>query len=113
MGKRRLDISRQRFRLHLSSYDIRSRLLPVGIWLRPSPSADPCLTLFGSTNLNSRSANLDTELSFMLSTADLDLRRRLGAEVDGLRVYAHAWHGAERRVRMGTKALVALVEGFL
>ncbi len=81
--------------------------------MRPNPSADPCLTLFGSTNLNSRSANLDTELSFILATASSDLRRRLGSEVDGLRAYSHAWRGAERRVRLGTKALVGLVGGFL
>ncbi|KAI0093750.1 hypothetical protein BDY19DRAFT_982650 [Irpex rosettiformis] len=84
-----------------------------GVWLRPNPSADPCLTLFGSTNLNSRSANLDTELSFILATGSSDLRRRLGSEVDGLREHSHAWHGAERRVRLGTKALVGLVGGFL
>lgn len=84
-----------------------------GIWLRPSPAVDPCLTLFGSTNLNSRSANLDTELSFLLATACPDLRRRLGAEVDGLRAHALLWRGGGRHVRLGTRALVALVGGML
>jgi len=70
-----------------------------GIWLRPTPSAHPCLTLFGSTNLNSRSANIDTELSFMLVTSSPKLRARLAEEVDGLRSHAYPWRGAKRRVR--------------
>ncbi|KAH9930781.1 uncharacterized protein B0H18DRAFT_1083838 [Fomitopsis serialis] len=70
-----------------------------GIWLRPTPSAHPCLTLFGSTNLNARSANIDTELSFMLVTTSPKLRARLAEEVDGLRSHAYPWMGAERRVR--------------
>ncbi|XP_006459614.1 hypothetical protein AGABI2DRAFT_184234 [Agaricus bisporus var. bisporus H97] len=37
-----------------------------GIWLSSSSKALPILTLFGSTNLNSRSAHLDTELSFVM-----------------------------------------------
>ena len=81
--------------------------------MRPKPDADPCLTLFGSTNLNSRSAKLDTELSFILATASSTIRQRLGSEVDGLRAHSHAWRGAERRVRLGTQALVDLVGGFL
>ncbi|KAL7283697.1 hypothetical protein ACG7TL_003133 [Trametes sanguinea] len=59
-----------------------------GIWVRPAPSATPVLTLFGSTNLNSRSANLDTELSFVLATTSPTLRQRLADEVDGLRTHA-------------------------
>lgn len=110
MGKRWLDIPCQRFRLHLFGY-ISTTYIRIlqGIWLRPHPAADPCLTLFGSTNLNSRSTNLDTELSFFLATACPDLRRRLGAEVDGLRAHALPWRGATRHVRLGTRALVALV----
>lgn len=71
----------------------------AGIWLRPTPSSHPCLTLFGSTNLNSRSANIDTELSFMLVTTSPSLRARLADEVDGLRSQAHPWRGQERKVR--------------
>ncbi|KAI4527319.1 hypothetical protein K525DRAFT_187069 [Schizophyllum commune Loenen D] len=37
-----------------------------GIWVSPSPTEPPVLTLFGSTNLNSRSAHIDTELSFIM-----------------------------------------------
>ncbi|KAF5334855.1 hypothetical protein D9758_014298 [Tetrapyrgos nigripes] len=37
-----------------------------GLWLSPTPTSNPVLTLFGSTNLNSRSAELDTELSFVM-----------------------------------------------
>ena len=75
------------------------------------------LTLFGSTNLNSRSANLDTELSFVLATTSPSLRQRLAEEVDGLRAHAHPWRGEsdseDRRVRLGTRALVGIVGGML
>ncbi|KAI0362536.1 hypothetical protein OH77DRAFT_1388512 [Trametes cingulata] len=88
-----------------------------GIWVRPTPSSAPAMTLFGSTNLNSRSANLDTELSFVLATTSPVLRQRLADEVDGLRAHARAWRGAgnseERRVRLGTRALVGVVGGML
>ncbi|TFK94834.1 hypothetical protein K466DRAFT_475480 [Polyporus arcularius HHB13444] len=88
-----------------------------GIWVRPTPSSDPVLTLFGSTNLNSRSANLDTELSFVLATTSPSLQKKLASEVDGLRAHAHPWRGESdsksRRVRLGTRALVGLVGGML
>ena len=71
------------------------------------------MTLFGSTNLNSRSANLDTELSFMMVTSSPELRRQLRGEVDALRAHAHPWRGEDRRVTLGTKALVAMVGGML
>lgn len=38
----------------------------TGIWVSPTPTEPPVLTLFGSTNLNSRSAHIDTELSFIM-----------------------------------------------
>ncbi|KAH9852718.1 hypothetical protein C2E23DRAFT_824988 [Lenzites betulinus] len=88
-----------------------------GIWVRPTPCSTPALTLFGSTNLNSRSANLDTELSFVLATTSPALRQRLAEEVDGLRAHAREWRGEgnseERRVRMGTRLLVGVVGGML
>ena len=88
-----------------------------GIWVRPTPSSAPVLTLFGSTNLNSRSANLDTELSFVLATTSSALQKRLADEVDGLRAHAHPWEGGvdsdTRRVRLGTRVLVGLVGGML
>jgi len=78
-----------------------------GIWMRPTPSAHPLLTLFGSTNLNSRSAHLDTELSFLLVTTAPSLRARLAEEVDGLRAHSHAWQGMERKVRPGSWMLAS------
>ncbi|KAH7929645.1 hypothetical protein BV22DRAFT_1080564 [Leucogyrophana mollusca] len=84
-----------------------------GIWLSPSPGAHPVLTLFGSTNLNSRSAHLDTELSFVMMTSSDSLRKRLHEEVQGLRRWAAPWRGAERRVRLRTKAIVGVVGGML
>ncbi|OBZ65702.1 CDP-diacylglycerol--glycerol-3-phosphate 3-phosphatidyltransferase [Grifola frondosa] len=80
-----------------------------GIWLRPTMSSTPNLTLFGSTNLNARSADLDTELSFVLATTAPALRETLAAEADGLRAHAQTWRGCERRVRVGTRALVGVV----
>jgi len=91
-----------------------------GIWVSPSPTEDPVLTLFGSTNLNSRSANLDTELAFIMVVPSDDevedarvLRRKLAEEVSHLRAHAVPWRGEERKVRVGTKAIVGLVGGML
>ncbi|KAG1858071.1 hypothetical protein DFJ58DRAFT_877132, partial [Suillus subalutaceus] len=82
-----------------------------GIWLSPSIDSPPVLTLFGSTNLNSRSANLDTELSFVMATSSDDLRQKLQEEIQGLHHWAVPWRGGERKVRWRTKAIVALVGG--
>ncbi|KAI6036396.1 hypothetical protein BKA83DRAFT_669927 [Pisolithus microcarpus] len=64
-----------------------------GIWFSPSQSSPPVLTLFGSTNLNSRSANLDTELSFVMLTSSEALQKSFQAEVDGLWQCAVPWRG--------------------
>lgn len=71
------------------------------------------MTLFGSTNLNSRSAHLDTELSFILVTKSMFLRNQLAAEVKRLRVPStrvgtKTWAQEDRRVRLLTRALVGL-----
>lgn len=79
------------------------------------------MTLFGSTNLNSRSSNLDTELSFIMTVpennsdkAALALRQKLQDEVQGLKGFVVPWRGESRHVRIGTKMLVGLgVEGML
>jgi CDP-diacylglycerol--glycerol-3-phosphate 3-phosphatidyltransferase len=84
-----------------------------GIWLSPSTNADPLLTLFGSTNLNSRSSNLDTELSFIMVTSSPVLRRKLREEVLGLREFSTPWKGESRKVRWRTMFLVAIVGGML
>lgn len=88
-----------------------------GIWLSSGEGASPLLTLFGSTNLNSRSAHIDTELSFLMLAPDTfaaeALRRQLGDEIGNLRAHSKDWKGAQRKVRLGTKALVALVGGML
>lgn len=75
--------------------------------------------MFGSTNLNSRSANLDTELSFFMITKDTPLQEHLCTEIDLLRQDSRKmdhkdWKLPERRVRFGTRALVAAgIEGML
>ncbi|KAI6005760.1 hypothetical protein EDD15DRAFT_2426499 [Pisolithus albus] len=84
-----------------------------GIWFSPSQSSPPVLTLFGSTNLNSRSANLDTELSFVMLTSSEALQKSFQAEVDGLWQCAVPWRGAERHVRWRTRTIVGMVGGML
>ncbi|KIJ44309.1 hypothetical protein M422DRAFT_30456 [Sphaerobolus stellatus SS14] len=90
-----------------------------GIWYRPRDNLPPGFTMFGSTNLNSRSANLDTELSFFMVTEQASLQEELYAEIHNLRNNARVvdeedWMVPERRVRIGTRALVAAgVEGML
>ena len=85
----------------------------IGIWLSPAPESAPILTLFGSTNLNSRSSHLDTELSFIMVTSSDVLRKCLKAEVEGLRRWAGPWKGGERKVPWTTKAIVGIVGGML
>jgi len=88
-----------------------------GIWIRPTPTSPPIITLFGSTNLNSRSSHLDTELSFLMTTpatsdeATLALRERLQKEIESLKTFARPWRGENRPVRMVTKLLVGLGVG--
>ncbi|KAF8626104.1 hypothetical protein AX17_006600 [Amanita inopinata Kibby_2008] len=114
-----------------------------GIWLSPSADSLPVLTMFGSTNLNSRSAHLDTELSFLMvipsqlqtgasdearskgrdiqssmspesDHADVtEVGRQLRTEIDGIREHVVDWKGAKRKVRFLTKAIVLLVKGML
>ncbi|KIM62047.1 hypothetical protein SCLCIDRAFT_1215389 [Scleroderma citrinum Foug A] len=84
-----------------------------GIWLSPSISSPPVLSLFGSTNLNARSANLDTELSFVLLTSSEALQKSLQDEVGGLWNCAAPWQGAERNVRWRTKTIVSMIDGML
>ena len=90
-----------------------------GLWISPMQGEHPVLTLFGSTNLNSRSANLDTELAFVMITPTssdeniIRLREGLGTEIQTLRAHAVPWRGGQRKVRLGTKALVGMVDGML
>src|SRR5882724_1366346 len=91
---------------------ITNRILQ-GIWLSPTPDSAPILSLFGSTNLNSRSSHLDTELSFMMMTSSDVLRRRLQEEVQALRQWVVPWKGQERRVPWTTKVIAGIVGGML
>jgi CDP-diacylglycerol--glycerol-3-phosphate 3-phosphatidyltransferase len=123
--------------LYHSKLDITS-----GIWVSPNAASPPVLTLFGSTNLNSRSAHIDTELSFIMvipvpsdqlasesqpskatqgseTTASdslaamMSLRHRLADEIANLRAHAVEWKGRERKVRFWTKIIVGMVKGML
>jgi len=109
---------------------IEPELIFIGIWLSPNSSTPPVLTLFGSTNLNSRSAHIDTELSFLLiipsesqspstessapETSPLSsLRQDLFREIARIRANSGEWNGGHRKVRWTTKIIVWLVKGML
>jgi CDP-diacylglycerol---glycerol-3-phosphate 3-phosphatidyltransferase len=85
----------------------------VGIWLSPNAESLPVLTLFGSTNLNSRSAHLDTELSFMMLANSVTVQKKLQLELQKLNEFAEDWKGDQRRVRLVTKILVRLLSRYL
>ena len=85
----------------------------IGIWLSPNPESPPILTLFGSTNLNSRSAHLDTELSFVMLANSAAVQKKLQLELQGLSNFAEDWKGDQRSVRPVTKLLAWLLSGYL
>ncbi|KAG8866685.1 CDP-diacylglycerol--glycerol-3-phosphate 3-phosphatidyltransferase, partial [Tulasnella sp. 331] len=90
-----------------------------GIWVRfGDRSSAPTISLFGSTNLNGRSARLDTELSFLMLTSSPELSRALADEADNIRehatqVDASTWGAPDRRVRWTTKAMAQAIIGML
>ncbi|KAJ7592660.1 hypothetical protein C8J56DRAFT_822576 [Mycena floridula] len=88
-----------------------------GLWLSTNATSPPVLTLFGSTNLNSRSAHLDTELSFVMVIPQNDntegLRMQLAKEVANIRSNGQPWTGDGRKIPLTTKFLVRIVGGML
>ena len=113
-----MDISCKRYAHFLFAVlTVHANYLPVylsaGIWLSPKPDSLPILTLFGSTNLNSRSAQLDTELSFVMLANSVAVRKKLQLELQGLNEYAEDWKGDQRNVRTITKVLARLLSGYL
>lgn len=85
----------------------------LGIWLSPNPESLPIVTLFGSTNLSSRSAHLDTELSFVMLAKSETVQQKLHLELQGLQNFAEDWKGDKRNVRAVTKLLARLLSGYL
>ncbi len=98
----------------------------IGIWLSPKDQANekpqpprPYLTFIGSSNLSTRSLNLDVELSFLMMTSSNTLRKAMSNEVQNVRENSKAvgpetWKQPDRAVGLTTKVLVALgVEGML
>jgi CDP-diacylglycerol--glycerol-3-phosphate 3-phosphatidyltransferase len=79
----------------------------------------PYLTFVGSSNLSTRSLNLDVELSFLMMTSSASLRKAMSNEVQNIRadsvvVGPDTWRQPDRAVGLATKLLVALgVEGML
>jgi CDP-diacylglycerol--glycerol-3-phosphate 3-phosphatidyltransferase len=98
-----------------------------GIWVSEAEEGEtaeqavehPFLTFIGSSNLSTRSLQLDTELSLLLATSNKSLRSALGHELAHLREHAHdvgpeTWATPERHVSLASRVLVALgVEGML
>ena len=69
------------------------------------------MTIIGSSNLNTRSAKLDTELGFAMFTRSGNLRAALRDEVIGLMEPAQSvgfdtWADPSRRVRLLARLLV-------
>lgn len=89
-----------------------------GLWVSPEQDR-PFLSFIGSSNLSTRSLNLDTELSLFLGTRNESLRKALGDEVAHLNANSHVVDARtfalpERKVSLSAKVLVALgVEGML
>lgn len=85
----------------------------------PPANTNPFLTFIGSSNLATRSLNLDVEVSLILMTKSPILRKALAAELKGLDKHAqpvgdYTWKEESRKVGWKTRLLVALgVEGML
>lgn len=92
-----------------------------GLWLSPQAEGnrDPFMSFIGSSNLSTRSINLDTELSLLMATSSPSLRAAFTEELERLRENAHdvgpeTWAQPDRHVRWFSKVLVALgVENML
>lgn len=87
-----------------------------GLWLSQE---DPFFTFIGSSNLSTRSLNLDTELSLLMATSNPGLRAAFKEELARLRMHAHdvgpeTWATPDRHVSWLSKLLVAVgIEGML
>ncbi|KAF5346551.1 hypothetical protein D9757_014187 [Collybiopsis confluens] len=68
-----------------------------GLWLSPPADSAPVLTLFGSMNLNSRSADIDTELLFVMVLPPQEPCQYLGSGAGGV-----SGPGTGRRLAMKT-----------
>lgn len=73
----------------------------------------PFMTFIGSSNLSTRSLELDTELSMILTTSSPSLRRALASEIknldqDAKDVNGDTWKKEERKVSLLAKVLIAL-----
>lgn len=51
-----------------------------GLWLHPSPTAPPALTVIGSSNFGHRSVYRDLEAQLCIATNNQDLRQRMHNE---------------------------------
>ncbi|CCG81765.1 CDP-diacylglycerol-glycerol-3-phosphate 3-phosphatidyltransferase [Taphrina deformans PYCC 5710] len=91
-----------------------------GLWLQPrsADSVAPSLTFIGSSNFTRRSQNLDLEATAVLITADHDLQRALGREVQNLQaqtrqVSIEELSSVERKADWKTRFALWLCQGML
>ncbi|KAE8224432.1 hypothetical protein CF319_g2672 [Tilletia indica] len=83
-----------------------------GIWITPPAAHNPTITLLGSSNYGRRSAHLDAECTFLISTtpsssssssSENDFATKLGVERDAILGHAQVWNW-QRRPREEEKA---------
>lgn len=75
----------QSFRIRIQEYTrVGWTFHAKGVWVYPSGSSTPTLTLIGSPNFGHRSASRDLETQLAIVTADPDLQRRLHQEKENL-----------------------------
>ena len=91
-----------------------------GLWVYPQSdqSVAPSLTFVGSSNLTRRSQSLDLEATALLISADPQLQRQLGEEVQNLQKYASTVTAAElrtpeRKANTMTRFALWLCQGML
>ncbi|KAI9700274.1 MAG: CDP-diacylglycerol--glycerol-3-phosphate 3-phosphatidyltransferase [Candelina mexicana] len=59
-----------------------------GLWITLPGEENPSITLVGSSNYTKRSYSLDLEINSLVITTNEDLKKRLGAEQEGLQEHA-------------------------
>lgn len=92
----------------------------IGIWLYPEETRTPTVTLLGSSNFGSRSAQLDLECTLLIDASQSkQIQYRLQEEVEELKKDAKDVVGKEmfareeRKVPWGVKVATWVIKGML
>ncbi|KAI9710794.1 MAG: hypothetical protein M1812_007342 [Candelaria pacifica] len=85
-----------------------------GLWITLPHEQHPSITLIGSSNYTKRSYSLDLEINSLIVTENSALRKRLGAEQEGLEMHASIvdmddYAKIERRVGMRVRIAMWIV----